>query len=74
MQDYSEQTTQSFASHLTRRHFFGRGSLGLGTAALAGLLAAFAGCRPTGQVAVDVVLVAALGVLTTWLAASAKRP
>lgn len=41
-------------------------------AALAGLLAAFAGCRPTGQVAVDVVLVAAFAVLTTWLAASAS--
>jgi hypothetical protein len=37
MQDYSEHTTQSLASHLTRRHFFGRSSLGIGTAALAGL-------------------------------------
>ncbi|MCA9180007.1 MAG: DUF1501 domain-containing protein, partial [Planctomycetales bacterium] len=37
MQDYSEHTAQSLASHLTRRHFFGRSSLGIGTAALAGI-------------------------------------
>lgn len=37
MQTYPEINAQVLANRLTRRHFFGRSSLGLGTAALAGL-------------------------------------
>ena len=39
-------------------------------AALAGVAAAFAGCAPTGNPAVDAVLTVAVAAATTWLAAS----
>ncbi|MEX2625721.1 MAG: hypothetical protein WD225_02495, partial [Ilumatobacteraceae bacterium] len=41
-------------------------------AAIAGVLAALAGCRPTGSLPVDVVMCALAGGVVTWLAATAS--
>ena len=41
-------------------------------ATFSGIAAALAGCRPTGQAAVDVALTAAMAAITTWLGATAS--
>ena len=43
-----------------------------GLSAVAGVVACFAGCEPTGQPVIDVLLTAGVAVLTVWLGASAS--
>lgn len=49
MKPLPNASTAEFAKTLTRRHFFGRGAVGIGTAALASLLNADATASPTGR-------------------------
>lgn len=57
----------------TRRNAISEGEsrIVLGLALVSGVVAAFAGCQPTGQLVPDIVLTVGLAVFVTWIAASA---